>query len=178
MLRRKRTSEETTQKPKLRKRAFKRLRRLMTVAGMGALAAYFFDPDRGKARRNVTKDRLGGAVRGAKRRGEQVRRRFEAERYGVEQKIAHPPQTQSPPENDETLAHKVESEVLGKAGIPKGSINVNAEYGVVVLRGVAETPDQIRRIEDQVRKIPGVVDVDNLLHLPKTPAPATAGRKR
>jgi hypothetical protein len=72
MLRRKDTPVEEEKKPKLRKRAFKRFRRFMTVAGLGALAAYFFDPDRGKARRDTAKDRLGGAVGRAKLNGEQA----------------------------------------------------------------------------------------------------------
>jgi osmotically-inducible protein OsmY len=82
------------------------------------------------------------------------------------------------PETDTVLVSKVESEVLGDPDVPKGSVNVNAEDGVVVLRGQVERPDQIRKLEKAVRKIDGVVDVENLLHLPGTPAPSSRGRVR
>lgn len=81
-------------------------------------------------------------------------------------------------ENDAVLVSKVESEVLGDPDFPKGSININAEDGIVVLRGQVERPEQVRRLEKAVRKIDGVVDVENLLHLPGTPAPTSAGRVR
>ena len=55
--------------------------------------------------------------------------------------------------------------------MPKGKIDVNAADGVVWLRGEAKTPDMIKALERQAREIPEVVEVENLLHLPKTPAP-------
>ena len=55
--------------------------------------------------------------------------------------------------------------------IPKGRINVNAENGVIELRGQLDSADQIERIAARVRQVPGVLDVANLMHLPGTPAP-------
>lgn len=80
------------------------------------------------------------------------------------------------PETDAVLVSKVESEVLGNPDFPKGSVSINAEDGVIVLRGQVERPDQIRRLEKAVRKVDGVLDVENLLHLPGTPAPSSRGR--
>ncbi|MDQ3955424.1 MAG: BON domain-containing protein, partial [Actinomycetota bacterium] len=77
----------------------------------------------------------------------------------------------SMPENDATLTAKVESEVLSRWNYPKGRINVNSVDGVVELRGVCETADQIDELEQEVRKLTGVLDVRNYLHLPNTPAP-------
>ena len=54
--------------------------------------------------------------------------------------------------------------------IPKGRININAEGGVIVLRGELERPEQINAVEAAVRRVAGVRDVENLLHLPGTPA--------
>ena len=42
--------------------------------------------------------------------------------------------------NDPALARKVESEIFRDDALPKGSISVNAEYGVIYLRG--EVPSQ------------------------------------
>jgi osmotically-inducible protein OsmY len=75
------------------------------------------------------------------------------------------------PENDQVLAHKVESELFQGNDFPKGQININAENGVVVIRGQLDSPDLIARIEAEARTIQGVRDVENLLHLPGTPAP-------
>jgi osmotically-inducible protein OsmY len=55
--------------------------------------------------------------------------------------------------------------------VPKGSVNINVERdGVVVLRGEVQRPEQMAGIEARVRSIPGVRDVENLLHQPGTPA--------
>jgi hypothetical protein len=58
--------------------------------------------------------------------------------------------------------------------VPKGNVNIAAQDGVVVLRGQVERPDQIESLEARVRKVHGVRDVENLLHLPDTPAPNKA----
>jgi len=76
------------------------------------------------------------------------------------------------PVDDVTLAHKVESELSRLADVPKGQIVINAEDGVVFLRGVIEREDDIERLEAATRRIAGVRSVENLLHLPGTPAPA------
>jgi len=55
--------------------------------------------------------------------------------------------------------------------VPKGQINVNAENGVVVLRGQVEESELIRDLEAKTRKVQGVREVENLLHTPGTPVP-------
>ena len=79
----------------------------------------------------------------------------------------------TPPENDPTLEQKVQSEIFQGLDIPSGQININAEDGVIVLRGAVDRPDQITDIERRVRGVTGVQDVRNLLHLQGTPAPTT-----
>jgi osmotically-inducible protein OsmY len=61
--------------------------------------------------------------------------------------------------------------VLGKSFVPKGKVLVNVEEGVVVLRGELDKWGAIDRVEAETRKIPGVVDVRNLIHVPNEPAP-------
>lgn len=74
--------------------------------------------------------------------------------------------------DDVTLARKVESEVFRSADAPKGKVNVNAVDGVVWLRGEVKNQAAMQSLESQVRAIPEVRSVENLLHLPKTPAPS------
>jgi osmotically-inducible protein OsmY len=81
-------------------------------------------------------------------------------------KATHLREQQKPQPDDATLAQKVESEVFRAAGVPKGTINVNAENGVVYLRGELDRPDLIDRLILQTRKVQGVRDVRNLVHLP------------
>jgi osmotically-inducible protein OsmY len=66
--------------------------------------------------------------------------------------------------DDATLAHKVETELFRPADVPKGSISVNVNDGVVELRGELPDQKQIDELGDSARKIAGVKDVRNLLH--------------
>ena len=67
--------------------------------------------------------------------------------------------------NDPALAAKVESEVFRDQQIPKDKLSVNAENGVVYVRG--ELPDQetMDELVARTRKVEGVQGVENLTHL-------------
>ena len=140
-------------------------RKLAAAAAVGAALTYFFDPDRGRTRRIRAKDRSLATFRRVGRRTQRLGRATGAGTYGFWQKVVHR-QPADPEPDDATLAHKVESEIFGDPSVPKGKINLNAEDGVVVLRGEVETAGDIDALEARVRKIPGVVGVRNLLHLP------------
>jgi hypothetical protein len=140
---------------------------------IGALIAYFFDRDRGRARRATTRDQVMGKARRTGRRMGRKARYMAGKGYGVAQRFSGAEGTPAEEYDDVTLARKVESEVLGAPDIPKGSINVNAVDGVVELRGQVRTSEEINEIERRVRKVHGVRDVNNLLHLQETPAPNT-----
>ena len=73
--------------------------------------------------------------------------------------------------DDWTLKAKVESELFRDEQDVKGVINVNAQHGVVQLRGELPSQDLIQTLVERTRKIHGVKDVENLLHTPGTPAP-------
>jgi len=144
------------------------------AAGVGAVAAFFLDPVSGKRRRAVTKDWVAGRFRAVGRRTTRLGRGAGAYAEGYRERLAHAGQ-ESLPENDATLAHKVESELFQGGGgldIPSGQININAENGVVFLRGAVKGPSQIIEIENRVWEVNGVRGVENLLHLEGTPAPA------
>jgi osmotically-inducible protein OsmY len=73
--------------------------------------------------------------------------------------------------DDATLAQKVMTELFRDPHVPKGAINVNAENGVVLLRGEIEEPAMIVEIVARTRRIRGVADVENLMHLPGDSVP-------
>jgi hypothetical protein len=145
------------------------------AVSVGAALAFMFDPARGRARRAYARDRAAAAVRHSARSVQRSGRLVASNVAGLRERLAHTGET-AEPLNDATLAHKVESVLFRDPAIEKGRINVNAEDGVVVLRGVAENQDQIRTLEMRTREIVGVEDVENLLHLPDTPAPAESPR--
>ena len=73
--------------------------------------------------------------------------------------------------DDATLKDKVESELFRDEHEVKGSISVNAQEGVVQLRGELPSQDLIDALVHRTRQIHGVKDVESLLHLPGTEAP-------
>jgi osmotically-inducible protein OsmY len=146
--------------------------RVLRYVGLGALIAYFFDPENGRRRRALARDRIPAFFRRSSERLERAGRGAAAEAYGVKQKVKHAAKAEQKPQPDDvTLARKVETEIFREADVPKGQINVNAENGVVVLRGEVEEPELIKDLEERTRKVQGVVEVENLLHTPGSPAP-------
>jgi osmotically-inducible protein OsmY len=148
------------------------MRRLSGLsAAVGAAFMYFFDPQEGRRRRAMTKDRTAGLFRGAWRKTERAGGRVSAEAYGVTKKVTHRKEKEKDLD-DVTLARKVESEIFRAADAPKGQVDVNAVDGVVFLRGEVEREELIDDLVKGARKVSGVKGVENLLHTPGTPAPA------
>ena len=73
--------------------------------------------------------------------------------------------------DDATLKDKVESELFQDEHEVKGSISVNAQQGIVQLRGELPSQDLIDSLVARTRQIHGVKDVENLLHTTGTEAP-------
>jgi BON domain len=140
---------------------------------LGALIEYFLDPKGGRRRRHAARDRAIARLRRTERRAARRARRTEAHAVGVVRRTLNARCGTREPLDDVTLAHKVESELFRRACVPKGQIDINAEDGVVFLRGVVERPEDIRRVEALARGLTGVRSVENLLHLPGTRAPAS-----
>ena len=145
--------------------------RTLRFAALGAALFYFFDPKNGRRRRALAKDRTAAFFRGKARHAERLGRTAQSQAYGVTQKVKHRTEEDKPQPDDVTLARKVESEIFRDADVPKGQINVNAENGVIVLRGEVEEQDLIRDLEEKTRNVQGVQEVENLLHTPGTPVP-------
>jgi osmotically-inducible protein OsmY len=147
------------------------MRKLIAVAGLGAGLTYFFDPENGTRRRAQARDRFLAFFR---RRGRDlggVASSVQTEAYGLVQKAKHRTEQPKPDPDDATLAQKVESEIFRDADVPKGQINVNAEDGVIVLRGEVGQPELIEELEQRTRAVKGVKEVENLLHVTGTEAP-------
>ena len=134
---------------------------------LGAALEFIADPRSGRRRRHDAVSRAGGLVRHGARRSVRAFRGIAADAYGFRQRLLHLRERRKE-YDDVTLAHKVETVLFRDRDVPKGQINVNAEDGVVYLRGEAPTPELIRDLVDRARRIQGVREVANLLHVPRT----------
>jgi gas vesicle protein len=138
----------------------------MAAAAVGAVAAMLLDPSRGRARRARLVDQSAATVRRAGRRAEHLVRRVGSDVEGKVSALRASSDAMPRPHDDATVTDRVTSEVFRDPAIPKGTLNVNVERGVVVLRG--EIPDDAmrRQLIDRVERIDGVWSVRDLLHLP------------
>lgn len=145
---------------------------LIAAAGSGAALAYLADPQQGRRRRHVARDRTLALVRRGKRRA--VRRADYA--AGVLAGAAHEAagaiagRSAAQPD-DVTLSRQVEGAISRAAHASKGHVNVNAENAVVYLRGELHDEDEIRDVVAAAARVQGVQRVESLLHTPGTPAP-------
>lgn len=132
------------------------------VAALAGFVAYLFDPDSGRRRRAILKDKAGAFVRSSQQKAEQKQRYYAGKAEGLKHEVLGASEGEVP--NDETLAQKIQSEVLRH--YDASHINVNVENGVAVLRGQLQRPDEIRALIRDVERVPGVRDVRSLLHTP------------
>jgi len=135
----------------------------------GALVAFLTDPQRGKARRAQLLDQGAATVRNASREAERAIRsaaslaegKFEALTEGGS-RVA--------PTDDVTLRDRAETELFRDDSVPKGTININVERGILVLRGEVPDAKMRERLVSKAEGIDGIWSVRNLLHLPGEPA--------
>ena len=137
----------------------------------GAIAQYFvFDRRHATRRRHVARERGMAIVRRRRRAAVRRAKYLEGVAEGVAYRTAHSVPGRSGQRealDDVSLARKVESVAFREAGVSKAHVSVNAENGVVYLRGRLESE---REIEDLVRAaaaVEGVTRVENILHTPR-----------
>jgi BON domain-containing protein len=168
------TIQLTRQKPFLRRRS-PRQQRMQLAGAFGAGAAaggatlLFLDSVSGRRRRRST-DRTAGSVRRTWRRAARRGRRARGATAGAVKRVRH--RSETPRELDDvTLARKVESELFRDPSVPKGQISINAQRGVVQLRGEVPSAEMLSDLVGRTRRIQGVRDVESLLHLHGVDAP-------
>jgi osmotically-inducible protein OsmY len=148
------------------------MRRLLGLAAIAAAVTYFFNPQEGRRRRAEARDRITGFFRSGAREDEQLSHQASAQAEEIAEQGKE--LGQEPEPDDVTLTQKVESEIFRDVDVPKGQVNVNAENGKIYLRGEVGKPELIEDLEQRARKVQGVQEVENLLHLPGTEAPTAS----
>ena len=142
----------------------------ISAAMGGAALAYFLDPQSGRRRRHQSRDQLLSVVRHGTKRGRKLVQHATSDATGQARRAVHALRPPADVElDDATLVDKVESIVFRKRDLPKGQININAENGVVFLRGQVDRPELVEALETRVAKVRGVKGVENLLHTPDAP---------
>jgi hypothetical protein len=147
-------------------------RRLLLAFLAGMAFGYYLDPEHGHGRRVRASARIGAGLRHLSRRTGRTVRYAAGRTEGIALKVI--PQKAEPPADDNTLVDRVRSEIFEHPGLPKGDLNFEAIKGVVTVHGEVADGEHIDAIEKAIRKVPGVLGVRNLLHLPGTPAPNKA----
>ena len=169
------TIQLTRQMPFVRRRS--PLRDRMQFAGAftagaaaGGAALFFLDSVSGRRRRRHSTDRAAGSARRTWRKTARAGRRARAATVGTAKRVRH--RSERPRDLDDvTLTRKVESELFRDPSVPKGQISINAQRGVVQLRGEVPTIDMVTELIERTRRIQGVRDVESLLHLHGVEAP-------
>jgi hypothetical protein len=170
----------------------RRLTRVAVVAGIGAAAAYLFDPQQGEARRQALAERLSSlrttlpgqtgpgapteAAGGDGGDGPSAPAPSGGPLGpGLEGRVGNEWRPDVPePSASHVLEDKVRSEVLGRAEFDRLGVHVNDVQGIIELRGEVAGDEVRGRLVEAVRQVAGVQGVTDLTHQPGEPAPNKA----
>lgn len=140
-------------------------RRGLACFALGATAMYFWDPERGRRRRTLARDKLIGAWNDAE---ECVRKTAEYTRNQAAGLIAEAQSAIGPDNADDYVIRERVRSAMGRVVSHPRAVRVAAREGVVTLSGrvLARELDDLLRTAAQVR---GVRDVVNELEVHKQP---------
>ena len=146
-------------------------------AAIGAGGAYLLDPQSGKRRRIVTRDRIVAVGRRGIREAERKSRYAGGVARGAVAEAVSA-DGRSPEElNDPALARKVESKIFRGADAPKDRVVVNVANRIVYLRGTLDDPAQAAALADAASSVAGVERVESLIETPATGAEASTATR-
>src|SRR2546423_5570448 len=134
---------------------------LVGGAGLGAALMYIFDPDRGKRRRALLRDKVEATGNKVSEKAEKMGRDLKNRAYGV---VA---ETKSIFQHDEVtddlLIDRVRSR-LGRIPVHIGAFDITAKDGTVTLRGQI-LADELPKVLRAARFVRGVKGIDNQLEV-------------
>ncbi|MGH2679765.1 MAG: BON domain-containing protein [Actinomycetota bacterium] len=147
------------------------MRGFIKGALIGAAGVYLLDPISGKGRRAKMRDQALAIARRSRDRAGKLSRHggnvVEGKVHGMTGVVG----TSDRSLDDATVADRVRSEVLGKPDLGASGLVVDVQEGVAHLRGELDDSSTIDRVVALTRAVPGVRDVENLIHEPGSSAP-------
>lgn len=152
----------------------------LAALAAGAALMFYLDPQAGRRRRALVRDRLAHWRNVATRRVPRTVERRSRFLAGVARGVRHDAAEivqrngHDGPVDDETLAARVRSEALRDRDIKAGEIRLEAYEGCVTLRGQLADIAEIQHVIEATRRVEGVREVRSYLHLPGTLPPNKA----
>ena len=130
---------------------------LVGGVGLGAALMYIFDPDRGKRRRTLIRDKVEAAGNKISDKAEKTGRDLKNRAYGV---VAETKSIfQHDEVTDDVIVDRVRSR-LGRIPVHVGAFDITARDGVVTLRGQI-LADELPKVLRAARFVRGVKGIDN-----------------
>lgn len=151
--------------------AISRMRTTLFGAALGAAAAYYFDPDRGRTRRTRHRDQLISKGRKVTREVDKKATYVEGQLEGARARADG--KGEFTPETDADVKQAIEQRLSG-LGIDTSDVVIDVTDGVAGIRGQIKQPEELKKIELEASQVPGVREVNSWLHLPGDPAPNKA----
>ncbi len=130
---------------------------IAAAAGAGAMVMYYFDPDRGKARRTLVRDKTASTVRHGKQAVEGVLTDVSNRAQGLKATVESRLDPQ--PADDRKIVARVRTKI-GRLSTHPHAIGVGSVAGDVVLTGHVLV-DEVDRVLFGLRLIPGVKGIEN-----------------
>jgi hypothetical protein len=131
---------------------------ILTGMALGAAGAFLFDPQQGRRRRALLRDKVAHGMREGREFGDAAAKDLRARAQGA---VAQVRALRGGPATDDVLIGRVRAK-LGRYVAHRRAIHVAAQEGIVRLTGdvlAGEHPALIRAL----RSVPGVRDVDDRL---------------
>ena len=130
---------------------------LVGGVGLGAALMYIFDPDRGKRRRTLIRDKVEAAGNKISDKAEKTGRDLKNRAYGV---VAETKSIfQHDEVTDDVMVDRVRSR-LGRIPVHVGAFDITARDGVVTLRGQI-LADELPKVLRAARFVRGVKGIDS-----------------
>jgi osmotically-inducible protein OsmY len=123
---------------------------------VGAGLAYMFDPQSGKRRRHVLRDRSRALLRRIGRRSAGKAKYVAGHAEGVVAEVAGAVSGQGEDADDATVKDRILSQAFREAGVNAGDVAVDVSDGIATLRGTLGSVDLVHDLVERVRAVPGV----------------------
>lgn len=143
--------------------------RFLIGLAVGAAAAFLFDPRLGRRRRAIARGKLGRYGRAVMAwPGARLRSATGPAQGLMHEAARHAPwhEAPPPPDQDQFIKQRVESELGRHGDLPLADLNFDAADALVRVRGTVADEETARRVVERVAAVEGVKAVLSLMHTP------------